>query len=341
MTWGAVLTQWYVTAATAYCILLLALGQELDEPYTDADEDRLKSFWDTRVEVDPCCDVILGEPLEITVWFRTDGNFTEKSALYVDLPRLTTGTLENLFDDSTDIGLGELDISPSTLWRGAWEQGVYDEHSPYEGSRLLMVLKPGRTLDPDSDEDMFVRISKHNRISAFCGWAEDSVDFRLYTNSSDFDEAIIETSPRLGDGCRADCFERGVCDYCHEACLCHEGQGDKTLDIVDSGGWTRIDCADYVCPSGKSWAARPTNLEGGGRASLENHGLEECSGNGRRATNDPDPFCHNHSRFCEKRSATERMHRASVLPVSRATPANEIRARRIVPVMEYASACSS
>lgn len=60
---------------------------ELDEPYTDADEDRLKSFWDTRVEVDPCCDVILGEPLEITVWFRTDGNFTESAALYVDLPR--------------------------------------------------------------------------------------------------------------------------------------------------------------------------------------------------------------------------------------------------------------
>ncbi|CAM9862073.1 unnamed protein product [Ectocarpus sp. 13 AM-2016] len=87
MAWGAVLTQWYVAAATAYTILSLALGQELDEPYTDADEDRLKSFWDTRVEVDPCCDVILGEPLEITVWFRTDGNFTESVALYVDLPR--------------------------------------------------------------------------------------------------------------------------------------------------------------------------------------------------------------------------------------------------------------
>lgn len=59
---------------------------ELEEPYTDADEDRLKTFWDTRVEVDPCCDVIRGEPLEVTIWFKTDGDFSETDTLYVDLP---------------------------------------------------------------------------------------------------------------------------------------------------------------------------------------------------------------------------------------------------------------
>ncbi|CAM9180492.1 unnamed protein product, partial [Hapterophycus canaliculatus] len=267
---------------------------ELDEPYTDADEDRLLSFWDTRIEVDPCCDVILGEPLEITIWFRSDGNFSESIALYVDLPRLTTGTLGNMFNDSADINLGELDVSPSTLWRGAWEQGVFDEVSPYENSRLRMVLKPGRILDPKSDEDVFVRISKRNRISAFCGWAEDSVAFRLYTNSSEFEDETVEMSPRFGNGCRSDCYERGVCDYCHEACLCHEGQGNKTVDVVDSGGWTRLDCADYVCPSGKVWAARPQNLEGGGWGSLEAHALAECSGNGRRDT----------GFVCDRRSAS-------------------------------------
>lgn len=47
-----------------------------------------------------------------------------------------------------------------------------------------------------------MRISKRNRISAFCGWAEDWVGFRIYTNSSGFDDLAIETSPRLGDGCR-------------------------------------------------------------------------------------------------------------------------------------------
>lgn len=43
---------------------------------------------------------------------------------------------------------------------------------------------------------------------------------------------------------RAECYERGVCDYCHEACLCQEGQGDKTVDVVEGGGWVRLDCAE-------------------------------------------------------------------------------------------------
>ncbi|CAN0335073.1 unnamed protein product, partial [Pylaiella littoralis] len=284
------LAQWCTSAVAGCFLLFLALAQELEEPYTDADKDRPKSFWDTKVQVDPCCDVIPGEPLEVTIWFRTDGNFSETDTLFVDLPRLTTGTVENMFNDGTDIGLGELEVSPSTLWLGAWEQGVFDEASPFETSRLRMVLRPDRTIDPESEEDVFMRISKRNRISAFCGWAEDWVGFRIYTNSSGFDDLAIETSPRLGDGCRGDCYERGVCDYCHEACLCHEGQGNRTVDVVSSGGWTRLDCAHYVCPSGRSWAARPETLEGGGRGSLESHALEECSGNGRRENVDAHCF---------------------------------------------------
>ena len=58
-----------------------------DEPYTNADKDRLKTFRDTRLEVDPCCNVTLGEPLEITMWFKTDGEFSNSMVLYVDLPR--------------------------------------------------------------------------------------------------------------------------------------------------------------------------------------------------------------------------------------------------------------
>lgn len=62
------------------------MRKEYDEPYTNADEDRLKTFWDTRLEVDPCCNVTLGEPLEITLWFKTDGDFSDSIVLYVDLP---------------------------------------------------------------------------------------------------------------------------------------------------------------------------------------------------------------------------------------------------------------
>lgn len=55
------------------------------------------------------------------------------------------------------------------------------------------------------EEDMFVRISRRNNIWAFCGWEEDTVDFRIYTDSDDnFDNLAIETSPRLGNGCRYD-----------------------------------------------------------------------------------------------------------------------------------------
>lgn len=43
---------------------------------------------------------------------------------------------------------------------------------------------------------------------------------------------------------RADCYDRGVCDYCREACSCHEGHGNETADVVDSGGSVRMDCAD-------------------------------------------------------------------------------------------------
>lgn len=68
-------------------MLLARLIEELTEPYTDADEDRPTAFWDTRLEIDPCCNVTVGEPVEVTVWFRTDGNFSESDAIFLDLPR--------------------------------------------------------------------------------------------------------------------------------------------------------------------------------------------------------------------------------------------------------------
>eukprot|EP00904_Undaria_pinnatifida_P005045 jgi/Undpi1/1670/HiC_scaffold_11.g05060.m1 len=93
-----------------------------------------------------------------------------------------------------------MDVSPSTIWKGAWREGSYNEASPFEDSRLTMVMKPGRFLDPSSDEDLFVRISKRNGISAFCGWGENSLGFRISTNTSD-DEVALETTPQLGNGC--------------------------------------------------------------------------------------------------------------------------------------------
>ena len=68
------------------------------ESYTDADEDRLKTFYYTRLEIDPCCDVVMGEPVEVTVWFRTDGTFKESDALFIDLPSETRRNMFHFFN---------------------------------------------------------------------------------------------------------------------------------------------------------------------------------------------------------------------------------------------------
>lgn len=72
---------------------MFSAAETFDEPYTDADEDRLKNFYNTRLEIEPCCNVALGEPVEVTIWFRTDGPFSKADiTLYIDLP----STLEPL-----------------------------------------------------------------------------------------------------------------------------------------------------------------------------------------------------------------------------------------------------
>lgn len=58
---------------------------ESDEPYTTADRDAPTTFYDTRFEITPCCNVT-NEAAEITLWFRTDGNFSETDAIFFDLP---------------------------------------------------------------------------------------------------------------------------------------------------------------------------------------------------------------------------------------------------------------
>lgn len=65
-----------------------------DEPYTRADRDEPKSFYDTRFEITPCCNVT-GEAVEVTLWFRTHGNFSETDAIYFDLPSESTTVLPN------------------------------------------------------------------------------------------------------------------------------------------------------------------------------------------------------------------------------------------------------
>lgn len=40
----------------------------------------------------------------------------------------------------------QIEISPSTIWEGEWRQGSFDDPSPFETSRLTVVMKPGRTL---------------------------------------------------------------------------------------------------------------------------------------------------------------------------------------------------
>lgn len=58
---------------------------ETDEPYTDADRDKPRVFWNTRLEIKPCCNVTR-EFAEIMLWFKTDRNLSETDAVYFDLP---------------------------------------------------------------------------------------------------------------------------------------------------------------------------------------------------------------------------------------------------------------
>lgn len=82
------------------------------------------------------------------------------------------------------------------------DQGNARLISAFSWHSLLKCRDSLDTCRTKKDEDMFVRISKRNRISAFCGWAEDSVGFRIYTDSLDVDNVVVEKSPRLGSGCR-------------------------------------------------------------------------------------------------------------------------------------------
>lgn len=54
----------------------------------------------------------------------------------------------------------QMDVSPSTIWKGAWHEGTYNEASPFETSRLTMVMKPGRTLNPTSVRRLLVNLNQ-------------------------------------------------------------------------------------------------------------------------------------------------------------------------------------
>ena len=56
-----------------------------------------------------------------------------------------------------------MDVSPSTIWRGAWQEGTYNEASPFETSRLTMVMKPDRALNPSSVRKFACNLKSQSR----------------------------------------------------------------------------------------------------------------------------------------------------------------------------------
>ncbi|CAM9281512.1 unnamed protein product, partial [Choristocarpus tenellus] len=90
-------------AIAALSVLELTLAY-VSDPYTIADRDRPKRFWDTKFELVPCCEVT-GEIIELTMFFKTDVNFTANDALVFSLPRLSTGSPDNGYTDGTDIAM--------------------------------------------------------------------------------------------------------------------------------------------------------------------------------------------------------------------------------------------
>lgn len=165
--------------------------------------------------------------------------------LTITMPRFTDGRSLNTIESTTRNF--NLQFEPSTLFSGAWLEGVWaNNSSPYNSSKFVFIKKsyfPVRAGDTIN-----FKIYAENGIRAYCGFpAHDAKydilssnpmeSFQLISNRTGLaTPKIMLPHPQMGLGCRlhGDCNERGICDYCTETCKCNPGWGADT-DIIMNG----------------------------------------------------------------------------------------------------------
>jgi hypothetical protein len=161
------------------------------------------------------------------------------------MPRFTDGSSLNTIEATTRHL--NLQFEPSTLFSGAWLEGIWNNNSsPYNSSKLVFIKKSYFPIK--SGEIIDLKIYAENGIRAYCGFpAHDArydirssnpmESFQLISNATGLTSPkAILPHPQMGLGCRlhGDCHERGSCDYCTETCSCFPGWGAST-DIIMTG----------------------------------------------------------------------------------------------------------
>jgi hypothetical protein len=181
--------------------------------------------------------------------------------LTLTMPRFTNrDTLNNI---ETTLRSYDLIFEPSSMFSGAWLEGVWNNNtSPYNSSQLVLIKKSYFPLL--SGQKIKLKIYSENGIKAYCGFpawdakydilsSNPMESFQLISNSTGSlgtSTKVILPHPRMGLGCglHSDCNERGTCDYCTETCSCNPGWGAST-DIIMTGDSISKYCYHRESPS--------------------------------------------------------------------------------------------
>ena len=228
---------------------------------------------------------------EVRVPVRLQIEFTPYKRLYggdfvkLRLPRVSRGDLSMTPGD--DLEMGELELTPSTRFDGAWSEGAFDHADPYANATLTLQVKPGRFLP--AGVRTTVKINEHAGFKVYCGMPANNPNITIRTNASCADEwSTVGATLQVGSGCAAlgSCSGAGTCDYCTQKCSCYEGFGAAS-DLVDAA-FNALDCTQRTCPGGPAWGDMPVHRGHAGLSpaytdggeSVMAHARAECSNAG-------------------------------------------------------------
>lgn len=201
----------------------------------------------------------VGKPVDINLKFKMRWDMENQEMLTLTMPRFTDGSSLTPIESTTRHF--NLHFEPSTLFSGAWLEGVWNNNSsPYNSSQFVFIKRPYFPIK--SGQIIDLKIYAENGIRAYCGFpAHDArydikssnpmESFQLISNATGLaSPKAILPHPQMGLGCRlhGDCHERGSCDYCTETCSCFPGWGAST-DILMTGDSISKYCFHRKFPS--------------------------------------------------------------------------------------------
>ena len=215
---------------------------------------------------------------QLQVEFIPTRKMVEHDAVTVHLPKFTTGDCSQ--KPGHDIAMGQVWLSPGTVFTGAWheDKGPFNWEYPYHNATLALKVKPGVNLT--AGVRMYIKLYPVNGFKLYCGLKPNEESYTLRTNATWATKAlhVFNSTPKVGLGCdgQASCSNAGTCDFCREKCTCFQGWGHPS----DARGpdHNAVDCTERTCPTGIAWGDLPAK-----RAGLDGvfaHRTAECSGNG-------------------------------------------------------------